>query len=458
MRSKIFMLFLCFGTMLTATVAIAQQQDIAMQEVNEDNLENVTDAFQENFFEALKQKGIENYEKAIRALEVCEKLEPENPVVFFEKGKNYKLLGNYEAAIQNLQKSNRLKPNQEWVLVELMDAFYANQDFEPAIIVAKNLVKIHPKYQTNLADLYLRSQKFDELIVLLDQLDAQLGVTEYRLGLRQQIYALTNNTSAQIQTIKQSIKTNPENENNYLQLIFVYSEQGMEKEAFEAAENMVQKFPNSSVVHLALYKFYLQSNNTRGAVNSMKIVFNAEEIDPEAKFKVLADFLAFVRDNPEYENDLLEVVNLFAETENYPGVYKQIGEYYFLKNDQENALEFFELGIAQDMDNIELLTNTLLLQLELSRYSEAVKLSETALEIFPAQPILYLINGLALNQQKEYKQAKEILTFGLDYVIDNKKMTGDFYEQLSIAYTGIGDVKKAKEFEEKVKEINKTLN
>ncbi|MDC8001668.1 hypothetical protein POV26_11515 [Aequorivita todarodis] len=34
--------------------------------------ENVTDAFQESFFEALKQKGIENYELALAALNKAE--------------------------------------------------------------------------------------------------------------------------------------------------------------------------------------------------------------------------------------------------------------------------------------------------------------------------------------------------------------------------------------------------
>src|SRR5690606_34714023 len=101
----------------------SQEKDVIMQEVNEDDLGNVTDAFQENFFEALKQKGIENYEKAITALLQCEKIEPENPVVHFELGKNYRFLENYDAAIQSLQKANRLKPNQEWVMVELMETY-----------------------------------------------------------------------------------------------------------------------------------------------------------------------------------------------------------------------------------------------------------------------------------------------------------------------------------------------
>jgi len=37
-----------------------------------DDLGSVSDSFQDNFFEALKQKGIENYELALNALEKAE--------------------------------------------------------------------------------------------------------------------------------------------------------------------------------------------------------------------------------------------------------------------------------------------------------------------------------------------------------------------------------------------------
>ena len=85
----------------------------------------------------------------------------------------------------------------------------------------------------------------------------------------------------------------------------------MEKEAFELSEQMAQAFPTSKVVHLALYKFYLEANNTAEAIKSMKIVLEAEEIDPESKIKVLNDFLIFVKNNPSYEAELKQVIKLF---------------------------------------------------------------------------------------------------------------------------------------------------
>lgn len=458
MKKKIYILTLMFLGILFSSEVSAQENESSVQEVNVDDLGTVTDEFQEYFFEALKQKAIENYEKAIVALQKCETLQPENAVVYFELGKNYKALKKYELAISSLQKANRLKPNQEWVLVELMDAFYYDKDYEQAILIAQKLIPFNSKYNENLADILFESQQYDALLALLDKLDSELGLTEYRTGLRQQIYALTENTSAQIQVLLDAIKLNPENERNYLNLIFVYSEQDMQKEAFETAKNMEKIFPTSKVVHLALYKFHLDSGETGEALNSMKLILEAEEIDPDSKFKVLNDFLLFVNENPSYEDELLGVAEMFSKSESSPEIYQRIGEYYLKKDQKEKALEYFELGLEKNLDNFDLLRNTLLLQLDLLKLDNAIKVSEQALEIFPSQPIFYLIKGVALNKKKEFTEALEILTFGLDYLIDDQIVTAEFYDQLSIAYAGLGNTQKAVEFNEKATQIKKSQN
>ncbi|CAM4082624.1 tetratricopeptide repeat protein [Gillisia limnaea] len=458
MKKNRYLIILIISGILFSSEVIAQEIETPVQEVNVDDLGTVTDEFQEYFFEALKQKAIENYEKAIVALKKCEGLQPDNAVVHFELGKNYKALENYEQSISSLQKANRLQPNQEWVLVELMEAFYYDKDYEQAILIAQKLLSFNSKYNENLANLLFESQQYDKLLSLLDTLDSKLGLTEYRTGLRQQIYALTQNTPAQIQVLLDAIKLNPENERNYLNLIFVYSEQNMQKEAFETAKNMEKIFPTSKVVHLALYKFHLDSGETSEALNSMKLILEAEEIDPVSKFKVLNDFLLFVNENPSYEELLQGVAEVFSRSENSPEIYQRFGEYYLIKNQKEKALGYFELGIEKNLDNFDLLRKTLLLQLDLLKLENALKLSEHAIEIFPAQPILYLIQGAALNKQKEFTEAAEILTFGLDYLIDDQKMTAEFYDQLSIAYTGLGNAQKATEFNEKATQIKKSQN
>ena len=80
----------------------------SQDEEREDDLGDVTDAFQTNFFEALKQKGIENYELALNALDRAQNESEGKPeqlaAVYFERGKNLAALKRYDEAL-NMQES-----------------------------------------------------------------------------------------------------------------------------------------------------------------------------------------------------------------------------------------------------------------------------------------------------------------------------------------------------------------
>ena len=205
--------------------------------------------------------------------------------------------------------------------------------------------------------------------------------------------------------------------------------------------------PKSEIVHLALYKFYLDDGNATEAINSMKTVFASEDIDKETKYKVLADFIQFVNSNPDYEAELTRVVEQFS-VEN-GRVYEKIGDYYAAKNRKEDALKAYEKGIVINPDNFNLLKNTILLQIDFQKYEAAAKLSSEGLEIFPAQPLLYLLNGVANNGLNLSDNAIESLEMGLDFLMEDPKMERDFYNQLSLAYSQKGDAKKAKTYSDK---------
>lgn len=430
----------------------AQEKELVVEEVSQDDLGNVTDEFQEYFFEALKQKGIENYEKAIQALEKCLKIDPK-PVVYFELGKNFNLLERYSEASELLEKANDLDPKNEAILAELYNTYYLNRQFDKALPVVEELRLIEPTYSEDLANLYILNQKFDHALKLLDDLDTRWGDSEYREGLRRQIYAQTNNSDQGVQDLQERIAESPDEEENYLNLIFVYSEKGEMDKAFETAQTLLEMNPDSEMVHLALYKFYLDQNDSTKALASMKTVLKGDQIDEETKYEVLNDFLLFVGENPSFEKDLMEVVEVFSQEEGNTKVYSQLGTFFLQAGQKERAMEYFEAGVNNGDMDFDMLVKTLLLQVEFMRYEEAKDLSGKALEEYPSQPILYLVNGTVLNQVQEYQEAEEILTFGLDFLIDNPVMEADFYQQLVLSYTGLNEAGKASEFKKKLAEI-----
>lgn len=451
MTKKIYILCLLFGLYLIPQHTYAQ---VDFNKRPTDDLGNVEDRFQELFFEALKQKGIENYQRAVDALQQCLKLDDSESVLYFELGKNYNKLKNFGAAEEALKIAISKTPDNEWYLDELYDVYIQQDDVDQAVKTIKQLVKYHPDYKDDLVGLYIKAEKFNNALDLLDELDAELGKSADRDYMRNEIYNITGDDKERIDYIENQIKQHPENESNYLKLVYRYSEIGEIKKAFSSAKKLLEVHPESQLVHLALYKFYLNDNDTENAIKSMKTVVTSTTIEPEAKLKVFNDFVKFVSAHPEYEADLVDVTTL-VDNDKSEKTLVELAAYYLKSGDKQKALSYYEEALKQDPNSYNLTKDVLLLQVEVNRNKDAVALSKSALDLYPAQPIFYLINGVAHNKLKASKKAIESLETGLDYIIDDPKMTSDFYTQLSVAYQLANNITKSNAFAKKAEALNK---
>ncbi|MGB1451636.1 MAG: tetratricopeptide repeat protein, partial [Marinirhabdus sp.] len=311
MKAVHLLFILLFGITLSVKTH-AQEEDPPT-----DDLGNVSDAFQEYFFEALKQKGIENYERALVALNKAkteaEKKQVNQAVVYFEMAKNLSRLERYDEAIENFKKVRNTEKDNIAVLEGMYDAYYQQANYAQAIPIVQLLAKHNADYKEDLLNLYHSTKQYDKALSLLDDLDESWGESPQRNVLRRQIYKITGNSQAAITNLKDKIGKHPKNEQDYLNLIFLYSEQGEKEKAFATAETLLKNEPKSELVHLALYKFYLDKGETENALNSMSVVFAASQIETKSKYQVLSDFISFVEKNPVYEAKLLETVAQLGE-------------------------------------------------------------------------------------------------------------------------------------------------
>ncbi len=92
-----------------------------------------TDEFQNHFYESLKQKGMENYDKAVQSLEQCLKIQPKNPTLFFELGKNYLSLRKYKESYDSFEKATQIDATNRWYWVGMYDVCYETHRIQKRI-------------------------------------------------------------------------------------------------------------------------------------------------------------------------------------------------------------------------------------------------------------------------------------------------------------------------------------
>lgn len=305
------------GMLFISTFSYAQQVNLA----EENSLK-----FQTHFFEALKQKAIKNYGKAIESLELCNEIDTTNVAVFFEFSKNHLELNNYFEAELFIDKALQQEPENRYLLQHKVAVLKAQRNFSKALDVQKKILKIQPKEFEEMVFLYIQNQNFDLAAELIAKMEEN-AMTTLRL---------------------KSFKTFLENR--------------------KAAQQFINKPVNAVIENKdieTLKKSYSENKD----------------------FKIVQEILIY---------------------------------------EEKEAL--FEQVYAS---------------------------SKEALELFPEQPFLYKMNGLALNKLGKYSEAIAVLSIGIDFVIDNSAMEADFYEQLAISHEKLGNKSEALKYKQRSAALRK---
>lgn len=127
--------------------------------------------FQTFFFEALQQKAIGNYDKAVYALEACNNIEKNNIAVLFELSKNYDLLIKYTEAEYYVLKGLENDPMNLYMLRHLKEIKTKQNDYLGAIKVQQKIISLEPEEEADLVILYIKSGEIESATKLLKKLD-----------------------------------------------------------------------------------------------------------------------------------------------------------------------------------------------------------------------------------------------------------------------------------------------
>ncbi len=401
-----------------------------------------TDKFQDYFYESLKQKGIENYDKALLALEECSKLNPNEATIFFEKGKNQLALKNYKEAYDSFEKATQIDPKNKWFWVGMYDVNYQTNNYNQAIATILKLIELDGKYKDDLVSLYMKTQQFDKALELINELNDTVGKSDSRDLFKAQILSQGKFQNTEIDNLITQINKNPKEESNYIALIELYSKNNDIKKALEITQKLETEIPNSEWAQVGMFKIYLDKNETQKAINAMNIVLASSKIDSKIRHRILNEFLIYATKYPQYAPDLEKAISYFDKEPDI-NVAKEIGKFYHNKKQWDKAAFYYEKSLKNnttpDVD-----TNLLLMKVyvETKQFEIVSKKAAEMVETFPTQPQFYYYSGLANNQLLQFKKAKEMLEMGLDYLVNDLTLEINFNIQLGEAYNGLGDFKK----------------
>ncbi|NVJ89827.1 MAG: hypothetical protein HWD82_10380 [Flavobacteriaceae bacterium] len=163
--------------------------------------EDLTEAaelkFQEFFFNALSQKAIGNYSKAIELLENCNQILPNNKTVYFEFSKNYLELNNTQLAKEYIDRAIAKDEANIWMLKHLIAIYVKHRNYNAAIDTQKKVIALNPKEKPYLIRLYLYNRDYKEAVDLMNVLEKENALSSNLKMLKKSLEArkdLSQNT------------------------------------------------------------------------------------------------------------------------------------------------------------------------------------------------------------------------------------------------------------------------
>jgi len=444
-RGVIVILFLVLLGNSVSVFAQTEPEDIAL----------APDQYQDSFYESLKQKGIENYDKAIVSLEKCIKLKPNDAVAYFELGKNYLSLKEYQNAQTAFEKATQLDPKNKWYWLGIYDVSYETKNYPLAIETIQKIIPFDEEYKDDLISLYMITNQFDKALLTINEMNDKFGKSDDRERYKMQILSQGKYQNTEISNLIEQIKKNPKEESNYVNLIFLYSKAEESDKALDVAKQLAKEIPNSEWGQVSMFKVYLDANQAEKAIKSMNTILSSSKIDSKIKHRTLNEFLIYTNKNPQYAPDLEKAIAYF-DTDKDVDVAKEIGKFYHSKGQFENAIKYYEKDLKTNSDT-DRETNLLLLEayVQAKQFEPMTKRAMNMIEVYPSQPQFYYYAGLGNNQLQQFKNAKTVLEMGLDYVVDDQTLEANFNIQLGEAYNGLGDAKKKEEYFLKANELLK---
>lgn len=251
-------------------------------------------AFEFYFVEAVKQKLIGTPSEALRYLEQCIKINPENDAAYYQMAQIAMRSGDLENGKKFSLKAHKLDPENLWYIMTIAGIYYETEKLDSAIYYYEKAVKLKPEREDlrlNLGNLYAENKEYVKARQILSNIDSESGMNESSvLSIIKTLMEEGNYSEAQ-KRIEELLKQNPDETLYNGLLAEIYRNQGQSDKALEIYSTMMTKNPKDPQTLMALCDFLIEEKKYSDLLIVLNSVILNDEITKEEKVSVFARML-----------------------------------------------------------------------------------------------------------------------------------------------------------------------
>jgi len=413
--------------------------------------------FNHHFFEGMKQKHLNNPERAIKSFKESLDIFESSPIVHHQMAAIYKKEEKYNPALQHSKRAVELKGEKIWYLKQLAELYDEKNNYEEAVKVYNQIINLFPKDAETyyeLAKLHLYKEELQKAIDTYDRLEKQVGINPKVINQKKRIYLKLNKVEQAANEIKKLIEKNPQNLEYHRMLAKIYTANDMNEKAVKTYEKILEIKPDDGKTLLAMARHHKRNGDDQKAFEYLKRAFGDPNLDVDDKVKtLLSNYLVggFKQNNKEEAFALGEI--LVAKHPDEAKAHAVYGDFLYQDDQLKEARKQYRQATNLDKDVYQVWEQMLYIEWELEDFDAMKSESNEALTYFPNQPTLYLLNGIANVRLENYQEAVTKLESGLNLNISQEQSKVQFYLNLADAHDHLEQYEQSDSFFEKALEV-----
>lgn len=382
------------------------------------------------FVEALKEKSLGNPQRAIQLLSGCLEIDPNSSAAMYELATIHAENNDFTSASLLLEKAISLNSENKWYKLLLAEIYQQSRQLNQAAEIYDQLLQQEPE---NLEFLYMKAAlltntgKVDEAIEAYKKLEEKIGINEQISVAKQQLFVQDGQIDKAFEEIYKLIETDANEPRYYGLLADLFQSQGDAENALKYYRKIQEIDPGNGFVHFSLASYYMQNDQPEKSFEETKAGFGSNDVDLQTKLQLYMMLTANPGQSGITSEQEDELINILLETHPDEYMVHTIRAESFLKRKKlDEARTALLKALDIEKGDYILWERVLFIDNDLQDWQSLYKHSNEALELFPNQPQIYFLNAIACLQLEKYDETLTVSDEGLMYVLDNKRMEGQF--------------------------------
>ena len=382
-------------------------------------------AFETAYYEANKQKVLNNKENALRLYHEAIVLDPKSHATMYQLAKLYHEANKSNEALYWAEKCVSQSPYNHWYSGQLGQFYSKYGKYAESATVFAQMVNSEPDEQQNYTEAagqYFNAKNYNQSVVYLKKMQEKFGIEPKSSTRLEYVYSAMGKSALAVLEMEKLAEHFPNDIQYKGYLSEAYQNAGKTEKAIETLNDILRIDPTSGKAYYALSKLYHDMLNEKLAFANLKEAFKHQDLDLVQKLQAISTYFLVIKTDASKLQEATELSDILLNT------YPNAPEPLILKSDIEGTMGNFSIArdynlkaLEKDPSDYKLWSKLINIDERMGNTEFQLEDAKKALELFPNMTRLYVQIAYALINEQEYYQAISTTEEGLEIALDKNE-------------------------------------